>query len=301
MKVLGIVVVYYPDDRVAGNIRSYLPETDRLILWKNTPAGAAPRTPLRFDAEEERKIVRMGTGRNVGLGTPLNEAVRYAREHGFTHLLTMDQDSRFEPGAAAAFFRTAAASSDLRIASFSASVHPYREPMPEREDIGLCITSGTLYALPVFEQAGLFRADFFIDAVDTEFCFRLRRLGWKMVRLNRIYLHHELGRVTQTPFLWGKLITPNYPAERTYYLSRNTLVVRKLYPEYRQSTGTFRMLYFWRPICILAVETDKWRKLKAIVRGAWHGWRGLTGEAGAPFRFRPEKTGCAETAADKMP
>lgn len=284
MKILAIVVLYYPDDRVKENILSYAGAVDRLIVWDNTPSGDAGR-PIRFGEPAERTVVRMGTGKNVGIGAALNEAVRYGLAGGFTHLLTMDQDSRFDEGAAAAFFRSVAdfsssgePASGRPVASFSASTHPYAPGAPETEEIEWAITSGTLYRLPVFEKTGLFRDDFFIDAIDTEFGFRLRKNGWSMLRMNRIYLHHELGHVTETPFLWGKLVTPNYPAQRTYYLVRNTLTLWRLYPGYRQSEGWFRLLFFWRPVCILWVETDKWRKFKAIFYGTAHALRGKRGE-----------------------
>lgn len=312
MKLLAIVVLYYPDARVKENIMSYAGQVDRLIVWNNTPAGDGDR-PLRFDEPTERKIVRMGTGRNAGIGAALNEAVRYGQAGGYTHLLTMDQDSRFGEGMAAAFFRsvqklspaeepdtvlqpdtvfTATTSSTAKaaapaprcpaaggnIASYSASTRPYAPGAPETEEIEWAITSGTLYRLSVFRETGLFRDDFFIDAIDTEFGFRLRKNGWKMLRMNQIYLYHELGRVTETPFLWGKLVTPHYPAQRTYYLVRNTLALKRLYPDYRQSEGLMRMLFFWRPVCILFVETDKWRKFKAIFYGIAHALRGKRGE-----------------------
>lgn len=275
MKVLGIVVLYYPGEEVKEHILSYVPWLDGLIIWDNTPAS---QQPVRFDKETEQKILRMGRGVNAGMGIPLNEAVRYGLENGFTHLLTMDQDSCFGEGMFARFIRLPGEVSDPAVVSFSANTHPYDESRPAVENVEIGITSGTVYRLDVFKETGGFREDFFIDGVDTEFCFRLRRRGWKMVRLNEIYMHHVLGNRTVTPFLWGKLVTPNYPAQRTYYLTRNTLIIWRMYPEYRQSEGWFKMLFFWRPVCILLVEPDKWRKFKALFLGICHAAKKRTGE-----------------------
>lgn len=38
MKLLGIVILYYPDDSVVKNIATYLAQLDELMLWDNTPA-----------------------------------------------------------------------------------------------------------------------------------------------------------------------------------------------------------------------------------------------------------------------
>ena len=47
MKLLGIVILYYPDDAVVKNIATYLAQLDELMLWDNTPA--ADRRDLDLD------------------------------------------------------------------------------------------------------------------------------------------------------------------------------------------------------------------------------------------------------------
>ena len=97
MRLLAVVVLYHPGKDLTGNINSYLPQVDRLLLWDNTPGGGKEQLPLSGITHPERLEYR-GCGRNVGIGTALNDAVAYAREHGYTHLLTLDQDSYFLPG-----------------------------------------------------------------------------------------------------------------------------------------------------------------------------------------------------------
>lgn len=91
MRLLAVVVLYHPGKDLTGNINSYLPQVDRLLLWDNTPGGGKEQLPLSGVTHPERLEYR-GCGRNVGIGTALNDAVAYAREHGYTHLLTLDQD-----------------------------------------------------------------------------------------------------------------------------------------------------------------------------------------------------------------
>lgn len=276
MRVLGIVIVYYPDEKVKQNILSYVTELETLILWENTPL--VDRHSLTFDSLTEQKIIRKDKGRNVGIGLPLNEAVRYGLENGYTHLLTMDQDSCFGTGMFPAFLHSVGLFGEGPEISFSANTHLYVHSQPECEEIDICITSGTIYKLAALKEIGYFREDFFIDAIDTEFCFRARKQKRKMLMMNKIYMHHVLGNKTITPFLWGQLISPNYSAQRTYYLVRNSLYLRHLYPEYSQAKGTFKALLFWRPLTVLLIESDKCRKFKAIFLGILHAWRHKTGE-----------------------
>lgn len=281
MKLLGIVITYYPDDAVADRICTYLPALDRLIIWDNTPEGNSALSGIA--SANETEIVRMGTGRNAGIGTALNAAVEYGRKNGFTHLLTMDQDSSFAPGDAARYTALVATSGDAGTACFGVC---YRHEAPPQEtgatgdawrEVKENITSGSIYPLAVFERTGLFRDDFFIDAIDNEFCFRARHQGYKILQAPGIRMHHTLGYAETVPFLWGKCFLLNYSPARTYYIVRNHLLVRNLYPDYRP-------LYFvrdhivYRLAGIILKETEKRKKIRAICLGLLHAWRKRTGE-----------------------
>ena len=93
MKLLGIVILYYPDDAVVKNIATYLAQLDELMLWDNTPATDRRDLDLDSLGDGRGKIILDGCGENLGIGSALNKAVAYARANGFTHLLTLDQDS----------------------------------------------------------------------------------------------------------------------------------------------------------------------------------------------------------------
>ena len=93
MRILALITLFHPSPEVADNMASYASGADALFLWDNTPGGAVLSLPV----EAEKKVIRYRRGANVGIGKALNEAVRLLEEGGFTHLLTMDQDSAFVP------------------------------------------------------------------------------------------------------------------------------------------------------------------------------------------------------------
>lgn len=286
MKLLGIVVLYRPGEEVGRNLSTYLPEVDRLIVWDNTP-GATAGDAIPGHAGSS-KIVRMTTGSNTGIGTPLNEAVRYGLEYGFTHLLTMDQDSAFPPGELARY-KAAVEAADTgdtacygvrlsdRATADEASGPAGSGELPVPREVDMNITSGSLYPLAVFRHTGLFRADFFIDAVDNEFCFRAARKDWKIKRFDGFRLFHTLGYARTVPFLWGKLFLLDYSPMRTYYIIRNHLIVRRLYRPERHYRLFVRDQLVFRLIGIVLKEDRKIQKIKAICLGLYHGWRNKTG------------------------
>ncbi len=93
MKILGIVTLFNPPATVGDNLRSYARYLDGLFLWDNTPGEGAV---IALPKDVEEKIVKIRRGANVGIGEALNAAISMVQEEGYTHLLTMDQASRFE-------------------------------------------------------------------------------------------------------------------------------------------------------------------------------------------------------------
>jgi rhamnosyltransferase len=126
-------------------------------------------------------------GENRGIAAALNAGANRLRETGFEWALTMDQDSTAPAG-----FMDALTDCLLRL-SAAAEVDGFDEAL-------------------------------FIDQVDTDFCFRLRLAGWRLLQSRRALLHDRQGTLRRTGL--GFYVT-DYPAIRRYYMTRNTLILRK--------------------------------------------------------------------------
>lgn len=269
IRVVGVVVLYYPDDELDMNIASYLPYIETLLVWKNSPLEQSLLNKLKLK-DIDHKIVYMGDCTNQGVGVALNVAAHFAVREGYTHLLTMDQDSRFDFDMFPRYLDRI--SKCLRKDVMAFAVNTQRIDIFYEREMDVVITSGTIYPIQAFERLGYFLEELFIDAIDSEYCFRIRRLGYKIVRFDDVFMLHQLGRVTITPFLWGKLISPNYSASRSYYLVRNHIIVKRMYGEKSCFVkGTFRNLFFWRPLAIIFTESDKLAKLRSLVKGVIDG------------------------------
>jgi GT2 family glycosyltransferase len=96
------------------------------------------------------------------------------------------------------------------------------------------ISSGSLMRREAIETVGLPRADFFMDFVDHEHCFRLRRHGFKIAVVQDSFLDHVLGEPSQLRILgWKKYWTDHLPW-REYYMARNEVfTIWQYYPKWR--------------------------------------------------------------------
>ena len=276
MKLLGVVVLYYPDEVVWKNILTYLPYLDELVIWNNTPDSNISINSC-IDLLGNKNVLLLGENKNVGIGKALNEVVKYALENEYTHLLTMDQDSSFSENMFFEYKKRVVEYKDQ--ACFAYCVGDGGDGAVYSIVTGF-ITSGTIHPLSAFKEIGLFREDFFIDAVDCEFACRSRKRGYKIVKVNSIKMNHQLGYPLAYRLFGKEKVTPNYPATRTYYLTRNYFLLYRLYSreEYEGYIWFLKIYCFWRPIGILMAETDKMRKMKSFILGVVHGIIGRSGE-----------------------
>lgn len=218
-------------------------------------------------------------GRNLGISQALNIGVDFAVKDRADWIITFDQDSRVSDGFVAEMLRTYFDNpSQDQIAmllptyidsSSRIDLVQMRCPYVTKDGVILTgITSGAMTKTKVFESCGRFREDLFIDGVDTEFCLRVNRYGWKLIQSKNAVLVHSLGRIS-SPELWGrKRRTTNHNAGRRYYITRNRLLLWWLYLRiYPAWVITDIRSFFGEAINLLLVEDDRAAKVRAVLQG----------------------------------
>lgn len=235
------VVLYNPDlDVLCGLIGAVSSEVDEIWLFRNSmlPEGAEAR--LRVACRSGLRFLNDGS--NPGLGIAYNRMAEAARAAGAAELLIFDQDSSPPPGmlqrlrATRAALRAAgerpaivgplAVSADEG-AGFkpprtfpSAAVRAQGTAWPAE----FVISSGSLLDLDAFAAVGGFREDFFIDAVDIEWCFRAWARGWSCWIESAVRMPHRLGQGTiRLPVVNMRLT--RQPPSRLYTYVRNQVAM----------------------------------------------------------------------------
>ena len=282
MKLLAIIVACYPDAEVLKrNIGSFINYVDQLLIWDNTPERVHPEQ-AGFAFLKDDKIHIYGNGQNEGIGYALNQGVRYAAENGFTHLLTMDQDSHFSGETFASLVHALGNPND----PMAAGIAPYTyiqelTPPPGKEvkeitktfDI---ITSGTIYTIEALKKNGCFRDDFFIDAIDTEYNLRIKKNGYHFLRIPEAVLLHRLGSIEMKKTRFRTIRCFNYSPMRCYYFARNHYIVCSAYPSAKRWFFYWKS-FFYRNLSVVLFECGKRKKTGAYFRGLYDGIRRKTG------------------------
>ena len=269
MKLAGTVIFYKPDISNIDNIATYIDEIDLLFVIDNTE-----KADNKFASKLKKfgnKIEYHSFGENLGIAKALNTAAKLAVEKGFSHLLTMDQDSRFDKKNISVLKRTAIKNINKKFAVIAPVFTLKNESSDSRinhsdilDEVKSVITSGCILNLEAFNSAGGFCDKLFIDQVDHEFCLRARKKGYKTYILRDCFLNHNLGESVNVKFLFFKTRVTNHNYIRRYYMTRNGLYLAAHYwneiPETirKMTADIFKMIIF---------EKDRIKKLRSVVLG----------------------------------
>lgn len=205
------------------------------LAYIDGPVGEAIDADLLAELAVRPGLTLIQAPANRGIGAGLNTLVGQARALGARHLLIFDQDSLPEPGMAAALEtrmealagegeRPAAIGPTLEAPPGAAHQSPRyraapgRKPRAGARPVRYLISSGTLLDLAALDVIGPFRADYVIDAIDVEWCFRAWSRGHSVWVAEDVAMEHRVG---QGIIRFGPLSFPRQSPQRMVTYIRN--------------------------------------------------------------------------------
>jgi len=285
--VCAIFVTYHPDAGFADRLPAIAAQVGGVVIVDNGSDGAALAMLKQLAADARVSVVLNDA--NVGLAQALNLGLECAQARSFASVVLFDQDSQADADLVATLLAVRAATPEpARVAVVGAGFRERHRPERQADkvpgdlradDVPWAITSGSLLWVASHAAVGPFRADFFIDYVDAEYCLRARALGYRVIKTRTPLMSHSVGAPSLHRFLWMKKWTSNHAPARRYYVARNhTVMLREsgLYPA--GSWAIAGLLACLTPgKRILFYEARKGEKLAALLRGWWDGVRGRLG------------------------
>lgn len=143
------------------------------------------------------------------------------------------------------------------------------------------ITSGSLINKKVIEKAGLFREDFFIDFIDHEYSFRVRKAGYKIFSVPRSIINHQIGKIRIVKSI-KKLFKPVYSSLhspwRLYYQSRNVLYTYLYELRDKRAFLLFWIDFFRKILSIIIHDNQKFLRIKLWTLGCFDAFRKKLGK-----------------------
>jgi len=265
-EVAGVVILYNPKIDYLKNINSYCNKIDKLYIIDNSNI---------LNKEFYNKLLEglcknveyLKQKQNKGIAFGLNLGAKKALSEGYRWILTMDQDSKFENddlnkmlnyiknnntnklGILSPFYSTS-----LNLIDHKQNKYPL-----------VTMTSGNLINLDIFKEVGGFEEKLFIDEVDHDYCYKIRKNGYKILQLNNVILNHNLGKNSKQVNFFGKnLLISNHNHIRKYYIIRNKLYTSNKFPQYTNSFFKSLLIEF---IKVIFYEKNKFKKILYMLKG----------------------------------
>ncbi|MFT3737374.1 MAG: hypothetical protein QM786_01315 [Breznakibacter sp.] len=272
MKLCTIIVLFHPNvEDLVLSLPTFNNETDGVILWKNSIINDDCKKVI----SSYNNLMVAGNENNLGIATALNRSIQLAKQNGFSHVLTMDQDSYFDEGLILQYRSKINSFSYDDIGVFGINPIQLDTYLFKKEhralEVSDTITSGSIFKISNFERTGYFEDDLFIDAVDYEYCYRAKsQFGLRTIVFSDILMHHRVGHSEKTKLGFSK---NNYSAFRMYFIIRNHLTIWKRYPEifpHRYRVTLIKDHILFRAVKIILFEKNKLKKIKSIIMGIYH-------------------------------
>lgn len=233
------IAVYKPN--MSSLVRLVGIDRRRLWLFLNSPLTADEKARLQ---QGDEMVHFLNDGTNVGVGTAYNQIMEAADRSAAEMVLLLDQDSLPSPDIAARLndsYRRLRDAGERPAVVAAVPVAPdqgaYKVPRQFQDDrvqrhgslwpAEFVISSGSLIDIAMWKWIGPFQDDFFIDAIDIEWCFRAQARDATCWMDDTVTMIHQLGTgVIRVPLVNWMLA--KQPPERLYTYVRNQLAMLSL-------------------------------------------------------------------------
>ena len=263
------IITYNPNrQRLFQNINAIRPQVNKIIIVDNGSDNYDVIQEIADELHVVIEVIRNNT--NLGVAKALNQMMEKSLREGADWVLTLDQDSVVTNSIISDYSRY------FRIPKIgmmtcilkdrNAKGLTVKQINGEYEDVNRCITSGCLTSVSAWNESGHFDEKMFIDFVDFDMCLSMREHGYRIIRVNKVGILHELGHSKDVRFNGKQAIVDNHSSNRKYYIIRNRLYyIKKHYK-------TINVKIEYKAICkyfltTLIYEDNKISKLNAMIRG----------------------------------
>ena len=300
-RVAAIVVTYHPDQRLSQLIASVQPQVDALWVVDNSAEIETTNRLQKYEQQSGGAISLILNPQNQGLATAQNQGITAALDAGYDWVLLMDQDGVPDENMVSQMLCVARNCQMPERIGFLVPVHcdkgdrlaakvyirrdwgllgrrSLSKPGEIEDRTAFAMASGCLIPANRIREIGPMAEDFFIDYIDYDFSFRIRRAGYQIIVVEAAKLQHRLGERVEGQFFGRTKLYREHNATRRYTIYRNRLRVLFAhgfrFPEFIQ----FEILSIGKDLLQLLIwEHDKQAKFCAILGGIAAGLRGRGG------------------------
>lgn len=264
-QTLAGIVTYNPDlDRLKDNLNAICFQVNKIIIVDN---GSNNYDEIESFENSYSNLKILHNDVNVGIAKALNQIGDFADYNGYNFFLTLDQDSIAGDNLVAELKSCFKDNCIGMVCPYINRNNDYK--FNDRvSEVFSCITSGCMVNTHAWKSIDGFWEYLFIDEVDHEFCYQLRANGYKILQTERTSIEHIIGTPSVKVVLGHKFHPTNHSAFRRYYITRNCILMKLLYPNEHYPFDKRYLMLFRIFVSTLMCEKNKCQKVKAMISGA---------------------------------
>lgn len=242
-----IIITYNPDiGKVNSLIQSIVLNKDSFVIVVDNKSLNIKDFSNLFTSENVVHSVFLED--NLGIAFAQNMGIKKAIELGASHILFFDQDSKisnnFVDDLIGDYEKISVENTKigaigprfidenkgfyfpaLRFNKYGLIDKISVEDIKVPTEVSFLISSGTLVSVNSLKSIGFMKEEFFIDFVDTEWCFRALSMGYKIYMSEKAIMKHSIGDDTLKIFNFN---IPVHSGFRRYYRIRNLFFMWKM-------------------------------------------------------------------------
>ncbi len=274
--ICAVIVTFHPDSDFKDRLERVKQQVDKTVIIDNH-SNEESLSLLRALCNADTAIL-IENSANRGVAHALNQGMDYASGQGYKWALLLDQDTIVLPIMVEELMNVYQHYNPKEKIGIIGSKYQDTNSNTTLQDdcIGneiwckkdTVITSGSLISIFAFMQAGKFINEFFIDAVDTEYCLRLEEKGFAVLLTKKVLMLHSIGKITMHKIFGRTVGTTNHIPMRQYYMVRNNIAVIRKYrrknPEWSRKMISSIIKGF---ILVILFEEKKITKAGLMLKG----------------------------------
>ena len=271
MKFCCGVTLYYPKEEELDFIREYKYIFEYIFIYDNTDNKDFSKKNKSFFEQEGFEYISHKN--NEGLSVAFNVMCKKAIYNNFSYICLFDQDSVILKKDLIEFIDFVRIDSNKDVGIYVPKIiykHNEKNIFITKDNINQneidwAISSGSLVNLLAYQKTEGFDENYFIDRLDYDYCHVLKKLGYKIIEVKKVFLYQTLGEQGKGIF---STISQHSPI-RHYYIFRN-----RLYFYFKRNE--ISKIVFFKVILlslkhiveVIFLEKQKREKLKMIIYGA---------------------------------
>ena len=259
LQMAAVIVFFHGTDNVIKLINNISESTNKIIVINNGSDKASDKVLEVVRMMPNVRVIDNET--NMGIAYALNQGLYYAQEECCHFLLTMDQDSIISNTDVIRLKESLETDNVASVGTYYSTI-----TNSINREVDYLITSGNMVKVDVALAIGGYNECLFIDSVDIEFSFRLRRQGYKLLLVKDTHLCHKIGELEYSPLL--KIGYLSHNKNRFYYKFRNAQYTIDCYFKTFPIQCAKMQLCLWKDFAkIILIEKNKKEKLKSAIKG----------------------------------